>query len=63
MADAEPRPWIVRLASKARQPGLPLLDGAERRRARAFAPLQDRLRYAAAHTTLRLLLSAETRHG
>ncbi|WP_369362215.1 hypothetical protein AB5L52_00530 [Streptomyces sp. CG4] len=63
MADAEPRPWIVRLASKARQPGLSLLDGAERRRARALAWPQDRIRHAAGHTTLRLLHSAETRHA
>ncbi|MEU7305952.1 4'-phosphopantetheinyl transferase superfamily protein [Streptomyces sp. NPDC007189] len=60
MADLGPRLWLVRTAPGTWQPDSMILNSAERRRARAFARPQDRSRYVAAHTALRLLLSAET---
>ncbi|MEU0251793.1 4'-phosphopantetheinyl transferase superfamily protein [Streptomyces sp. NPDC006184] len=60
MAYHEPRLWLVRTVPGGRQPDPSVLDGLERRRARAFARPGDRIRYVTAHTALRLLLSART---
>ncbi|MEU7407793.1 4'-phosphopantetheinyl transferase superfamily protein [Streptomyces sp. NPDC042638] len=60
MADPGLRLWLVHTAPGTWQPDPMLLDAAERRRARAFDRPQDRLRYVAARTALRLLLCAGT---